>query len=137
MPMQALRNLLHQHRPLAALLVALALCMKIIVPPGFMPGASGTSLAVTICDGRGMVQVWQIIVPRASHVGETPADSGKTSDVCPYTALGMAGLGGAPAALLVAALAFILARGVRPPVLAQLARRSFLRPPLRAPPALG
>ena len=133
--MRSLRAFIRDHRALAIWLVALALCMKIMVPQGFMVGGAGKSLSITICDGMGQQQTRQISLPQTGHAHEMPAESGKASDVCPYAALGMAALSGTPAVLLGEALAFILTRGVWPATIPQPARRTFLRPPLRAPPS--
>ncbi len=134
--MQPLRTFLRDHRWLAIWLVALALCMKVAVPTGFMIGAGANSLSITICDGQGSAQVKQISLPQPGHAHEIPGESGKAPDACPYAALGMAALSGTPALLLVVALAFILICGVWPTAAPQPAQRAFLRPPLRAPPAL-
>jgi hypothetical protein len=135
--MHRLRAYTRDHRWLAIWLVALALCMKIMVPSGFMVGMGAESLSITICDGRGPEQTRQINLPQSGHSHDNPAEQGKMSDACPYAALGMAALSGTPAMLLVVALAFIMARGTWPPVVPQPALRFFLRPPLRGPPALG
>jgi hypothetical protein len=47
--MELLRAFFRDHRRLAALLVALALCVKALVPAGYMPGAHGKVLTVEIC----------------------------------------------------------------------------------------
>lgn len=139
--MRSLRNLIGDHRCLAIVVIALALCMKIMVPSGFMVGAGPKSLSIMICDGRGLELMKQISLPQAGWQAgpapEQPAQHGKASDACPYAALGMTGLSGAPAALLVVALAFMRMAGIRPAPRPQPARRSFLRPPLRAPPVRG
>ncbi len=135
--MRPLRAFLRDHPRLAIWLVVLALCMKVMVPSGFMIGSAGQSLSITICDGQGMAQVKQISLPQPRHARDIPGESGKSSDACPYAALGMVALSGTPALLLVVALAFILLRGVWPTAVPLPAPRSFLRPPLRAPPALG
>ncbi len=135
--MRLLRAFIRNHRCLAVWLVALALCMKIMVPSGFMVGAAGKSLSITICDGRGLEQTKQIVLLQAGHGRDIPDDHGKAFDPCPYAALGMAALSGTPAMLLAVALAFIVMRAVWPTVAPQPAPRSFLRPPLRAPPARG
>jgi hypothetical protein len=135
--MRSLRAFVSDHRRLAILLVALALCMKAMVPSGFMVGAGARSFAITICDGRGLEQSRQISLPQAGPAHEKAGEQGKAADACPYAALTMATLAGAQAPLLVLALAFILARAVWPAARPQPAPRSFLRPPLRAPPPAG
>ena len=135
--MQSLRAFLCNHRHLAIMLVAVALCMKIMVPSGFMVGAGAQSLSITICDGQGAELTRQISLPPPGHAPDKPGEQGKAADACPYAALGMAALSGAPIALLLVALATIVTRGVWPSAFPSFAPRSFLRPPLRAPPLQG
>jgi hypothetical protein len=132
--MLPLRAFIRDHRRLAIVLVALALCMKIMVPAGFMIGTAGKSLSIAICNGRGADLTTQINLPQTGQSHEKAAEQGKAADACPFAALTMAALSGGPTALLVVALAFILARGVWPAAVAQPAQPLFLRPPLRAPP---
>lgn len=132
--MAPLRALLHDHRRLAALLLALALCMKLLVPGGMMIGGSdSTVLTVTICaDASGLQQTRQIVVP---HSGQD--DGAKAAADCPYAGLGMPGLAGADPVLLALALAFILALGFAAARPAPTLRTSHVRPPLRGPPAFA
>ena len=136
--MQALRALSHRHRLLAMLLVVLALAMKIAVPAGYMIGQQGKVLTVEICaDASGGTLTKQIVIPQSGTPAEGKAPHDKAPATCPYAALGFAALTGADAALLAVAIAFILALGfaTAPPL--PLQRISFLRPPLRGPPALA
>ncbi len=140
--MASLRAFLCAHRRFAALLLALAICMKALVPAGFMLGSDVTVLTVQICaDASGGKLVKQVIVPHsgstAGKSGETRGDGGKGSATCPYAGLGMAGLSGADPVLLALALAFILALGFLPLSAAPPRRISHVRPPLRGPPALA
>ncbi len=135
--MQSLRAFIRDHRRLAILLVVLALCLKAIVPAGFMVSAGGKSLAITVCDGRGPDLVKRISIPQAGQAPDKAGQHGDASDACPYAALTMVALSGAQAALLAIALAFILTRGIWPVPRPQPAPRAYLRPPLRAPPLPG
>lgn len=132
--MTALRAFFLHHRRMAALLIALALAMKALVPAGFMLGGDTHVLTVQICADALGQQITQKIVLPSSHSGEEKA---KSDSPCHFTALGHAMLGGADPVLLALALVFILALGFAP-VLAPAPRRiAFLRPPLRGPPALS
>lgn len=134
--MAAFRLFLRDCQHLALLLVAIALAMKALMPAGMMLGhAPGTKvLTVLVCaDAQGGAYAKQIVVP---HTGKSQSgeESGKKSQSCPWSALGMATLSGADAVLLALAFAFILTLGLRdarPPQ----RRREYLRPPLRGPPA--
>ncbi len=132
--MQLLRAFFLHHRRMAALLIALALAMKALVPAGFMLGHDSRVITVQICADALGQQITQKIVLPSSHSGD---DKAKSDSPCHFSALGHAMLGGADPVLLALALVFILALGFAP-VLAPAPRRiAFLRPPLRGPPALS
>ncbi len=134
--MTDIRAFLRDHRQLAALLVALALCLKALVPAGYMIGSQTKVLTISICaDSIGRHLTRQIAVPQTGKAGGGESDDGKSSSQCPFTALAMASLSGAGVALLVLALAFILALGFAPVRPLHLERLLHLRPPLRGPPA--
>lgn len=131
----ALRTLLLRHRALAILMVAAALCLKALVPAGYMLEAGHKVLTVAICqDSAGQSVTHQIVVPmKGSPAGEAAkhAEAGKA---CAWSSLGMASLAGADALLLAAALAFILTLGFAPIAAPRPRRALWLRPPLRGPP---
>lgn len=129
--MEPIRAFFREHRRLAALLIVLALGMKALLPGGYMP-AAGKVLTVAICaDASGGALTQQIVLPADGKTGA----HGKSEGSCPYASLAMAGVAGADAAWLALALAFILALRFAPLPPARAARISFLRPPLRGPPA--
>lgn len=129
-----LRRFCRDHRRLAALLVALALCLKMLVPAGYMIGGASRTLTISICaDAQGAHLARQIVLPTRGEDGKG-GEHGKAAP-CPYAALGMASLPGADTALLALALAFILALGFASALSVPLRRAEFLRPPLRGPPA--
>lgn len=127
-----LRTFLQRHRSLAALLLALALCVKAIVPAGFMPGSDERFITVSVCtDASGGLMTRQIAIPGK---GDAAQDHARSKGECAFAGLAMAVIGGADVVLLATALAFILALGfAERPVLAQR-DASRLRPPLRGPP---
>jgi hypothetical protein len=132
-----LRALIRHHRHLAMLAVALALCVKALVPTGYMIGSSGTKfLTVQICGDGISHETIQLAIPMngKSH-DDDRGHSGKADSPCAYSVLSMASLGGADAPLLAIALAFILALGFAAIVPAPQRQISHLRPPLRGPPA--
>jgi hypothetical protein len=132
--MQLLRAFFLHHRRMAALLIALTLAMKALVPAGFMLGSDSRVITVQICADALGQQITQKIVLPSNHSGD---DKAKSDSPCHFTALGHAMLGGADPVLLALALVFILALGFAP-VRAPAPRRiAFLRPPLRGPPALS
>jgi hypothetical protein len=136
--MGTLRALFREQRNLALGLVLLALCMKVLLPGGFMLGAQGKMLTIEICgDASGTHLTKQISVPMDGKSGESQDAHGKADSACPYSALSMASLAGADALFLAAALAFILALGFLPMPARTVARAPYIRPPLRGPPVLA
>lgn len=134
--MNPLRTLLMRRRALALLVVLAALCMKIVVPTGFMIGQDSKVLTVQICDEAfGNHAVQQLVIPMKG--GENESGSKKGKGECPFTSLSMASMAGADPSLLALALAFILALGFAPARFTLPQRASHLRPPLRGPPALA
>ena len=133
--MNLVRAFFLRHRGLAIVLVLATLCMKAIVPTGFMIGQNSKVLTVQICDDAfGNHAVKQIAIPMKDGSSDSSGKQGKGE--CPFTSLSMASMSGADPALLALALAFILALGFVPTRTAHSERVFHLRPPLRGPPAL-
>lgn len=118
------------------MILAAALCVKALIPSGYMIGSSSTMLlTVTICaDGTGTHQTSTIAIQKDEGSKEQSGGHGKADTPCAFTALSMASLGGADAPLLALALLFILALGFAPRVFPTPTGRAYLRPPLRGPP---
>lgn len=134
--MTTLRDHLLRHRALAILVVIAALCMKIVVPSGYMIGQNSKVLTVQICDEiSGNHAVKQLVVPMKDGGSDSDQKQGKGE--CPFASLSMAPMAGADPSLLALALAFILALGFAPARIPLPKRVSYLRPPLRGPPALA
>lgn len=132
------------------LLLVCALMVKAAVPTGFMIERHGGTLTIENCVDapNGMIDQMIHALPGESMHGKAMAGKSmdgkamdgkgghnKTAGPCPYAALGMAPLAGTDAVLLELALIFILAAGLTAVPSAPLRRISFLRPPLRGPPA--
>ena len=144
--MHALRAMIRGHWQAAILAVALALCMKALLPAGYMMSTvagenSSQVLTLALCNAeRGSMMSAQVILPAAAHAGDdkTAHDGdhqGKANPACAYSSLSMAAMGGASAPLLALALAFILALGVAAVPNLPFGQIAYLRPPLRGPPA--
>jgi hypothetical protein len=128
-------RLLREHRRLAAILVALALCMKVLVPAGYMVGASAKLITVEICaDASGGKLTRQLAIPMEDSTGGKQSDHGKSDATCAWTALSQATHDGADAGLLVLAPVFILALGVLRQAAEPVRRSCHIRPPSRGPP---
>ena len=134
--MHPLRAFIRGHRSLAIALVALALCVKALVPAGYMVAPGSRVITIQICaDTQGTQLARQLAIPtKAGHPLEDRAGHGKSEGACAFSALALASLAGADAALLAAALLFILGFGLRPAVAANIRPARYQRPPLRGPP---
>lgn len=133
--MRTWSRLLREHRRLAAILVALALCMKALVPAGYMVGANAKLITVEICaDASGEKLTRQLAIPLEGDAGGGQSDHDQSDATCAWTGLAKATHSGADPELLVLALAFILALGFLWQT--SLPRPSFphIRPPSRGPP---
>ncbi|WCT72426.1 hypothetical protein PQ455_12345 [Sphingomonas naphthae] len=133
--MTALRRLLLTHRALTATLIALALLMKLLVPTGFMPVASGGGITVEICTGFG-AQKMVMAIPGTAHRGGK-ADHQKADMPCAFAGLATPALAAIDPLLLAVAILFVMAMVFRVPVAPVVRGAARLRPPLRGPPARG
>jgi hypothetical protein len=134
--MDSLRAFFLQYRSAAILLVLAALCMKSLVPTGYMIGQEGKALTVQICnDALSDHAIKNIALPMKEGSGGSGLKQSKAE--CPYSAMSMAALSGADPALLALALAFIVALGFAPSPVPAARRALYLRPPLRGPPSLA
>lgn len=128
-----LRRLILQHRRGFALLLVLALAMKLILPSGLMlAGGDRGTITVQICSGYGPATL-TTAMPGASHGADKSGHQGKDMP-CAYAALGAPSLAAADPVLLAAAIAFIVTMLVRAMPGAPAAAPAYLRPPLRGPP---
>lgn len=132
------RAFVFRHRAFAALVVAMALAMKALLPVGYMVGsAGGKAITIEICDGQPDHALATVLVPLAGK-GD-PADDAKHkgSSDCPFSALSFGTMGTGDAAFIAAAILFVFALAFAPLVAAPLPRFRFLSPPGRGPPALS
>jgi hypothetical protein len=133
--MQRARALIRSYRHLALLALLLALCVKALIPSGFMVSASPDRvLTVAICaDATGELKQLKIVIPGkaqdSSHAGGANMDG-----FCAFACLAHTAIAGASAILLALAFAIILMLGLRPAARLDLAQLGYLRPPLRGPP---
>ena len=146
--MTALRRLL-AHRSLALLVCLAALAMKLLVPSGYMIASDHGRLAITLCPGvSSQAMPMAIATPMAMSMHADMADHampqdhgsskehGKAEMPCAFSSLSAQALGAVDPILLVVAIAFVMALGLRPMRLLSSPLRRYLRPPLRGPPAL-
>ena len=136
--MFALRALVCNHRPLAVLLIVLALCIKGLVPAGTMIAATSRVLTVEICaDASRAGMTRDIVVPMRPDGDGQSADHAAKGTPCDWSALGFGALPAVDPIVLAIALAFIALAGFHPCPSHRALRTARLRPPLRAPPAFA
>ena len=99
--------------------------------------SSDTVLTVTICsDSANGLKTMEIVIPSKEH-GSGHSDSTKKGEHCAFSGLAKVAVGGADAFLLTLAFAFILVLGLAPVRRLPCRQFSYLRPPLRGPPAVA
>lgn len=127
-----LRALILRQPWLVALLVALALAMRALVPAGMMVDSGQRVLTITICaDSLGQTLSRTLVLPAR------PADAAKTGapKACAFSVLAY-GAQGADAFVLAALLLFILAAALAPLPTPAPRRMAYANPPARAPPKM-
>lgn len=121
---------------MALMLVIVALCMKALVPTGYMLAQGAKTVSIEFCsDGLTETAAKQIAIPMKDDADRSSADHDAAKGDCAFASLSMASLGGAQPDLLADALAFIQATGFAPQAAPALQSSFDLRPPLRGPPA--
>lgn len=134
--MHLLRALLTRHRAFVVVLMAAALCLKAVVPAGYMVAEDAKVLTVHICDAAaGHSATMQVSVPIEQGGGKGGGDP-RPAD-CAYSSLSMGSVVAAGPELLLLAIAFIMVLGFAPARTHAAERISHIRPPLRGPPALA
>ncbi|WP_439817460.1 hypothetical protein [Zavarzinia sp. CC-PAN008] len=131
--MTLFRALLTRHRWLALWLVCAALAMKVLIPPGFMPGMADGAMVITLCTGQGA----RIILAPVSGGDDAPARAShqKAEMPCAFAGLSTPALAALDPVLLALLVAYVIARvrAVLPGV--RCGRRVALWPPPHGPPA--
>lgn len=128
--MTTVRTLVSRHRGLALVVLLAALCVKALVPAGYMVTPGATVISMTLCDGEAGHRVSQLVIPLEQGEQPAPPDKG-----CAWSLLAMASLDAMalPAEIPSVVLAPDILRPSPHQPAPSLARH--LRPPLRGPPA--
>lgn len=128
-------RLFARNRPaIAALLLAAALCLKVLVPMGYMPQSTGNGIVVTLCSGATTT----IAIPGKDGEGQQRDHGATTADhPCAFAPLGAHMIAADVLPLVLAALLFVFVAAIlgRPQTLRAAPAR--IRPPSHAPPALA
>ncbi|MDV3456869.1 hypothetical protein RZN05_07735 [Sphingomonas sp. HF-S4] len=149
--MNGFRRLAANHRSLAAMILAMALVIRILVPAGFMPVLERGGIAIVHCSGIAPPPAMAIPAMThhetndMAHVGmgpQAPADAdrheGSGIDApCAFAGSTMPALPGAYSLVLAAALVFLMLLAAQVPARPSLGAALRLRPPLRGPPAFS
>lgn len=132
--MVAARAIITRYRSLALLLAIMALCLKVVLPSGYMIGVHSRILTIQMCEeGAGASLSRQIVLPMNGDADDRGTGRGKVD--CPYAVLSMASSAGVQLTLLAVASIFFLPPFLRPASQDAMPSRAHLRPPLRGPPA--
>lgn len=133
--MFAFRHLLAQ-RHIAVLICAAALVLKLLVPTGYMLDSSHGRITVSICSGTGPATM-MMEMPGMDHSMPDHNEKGhaKAEMPCAFSGLSAAMTGAIDPIQLAALIAFVMALGFVVATPPAPSRHSYLRPPLRGPPA--
>lgn len=134
--MQAIRYLLAQ-RHLALLICAATLLLKLLVPTGYMIDNDHGRVAITICSG---IESRTMTMDMPEMHGAMPGhdkseDHGKPEMPCAFSGLSAAALGAIDPIQFAALIAFVMTMGIAGLALPRVSTSTYLRPPLRGPPA--
>ncbi|GGB25401.1 hypothetical protein GCM10011380_13740 [Sphingomonas metalli] len=125
---------------LAALLCALTLFVRLLVPNGYMVGQDHGRVTIQICSGTQPRSIAMALPGMSAmhHGGQEDRGGehdGRPDMPCAFAGLGVATLGAAGPVLLAAQIAHVMAAGLGPDAPFSPVARLWLRPPLRGPPA--
>jgi hypothetical protein len=136
---QAARRLLAQ-RHLALLLCAAALCLKLVIPTGYMVASIDGYPAITLCPASGPAPAAATGMHGGGHAmhhrsQDRPEPHAPAEMPCAFAALSAAVLDTIDPVQLALLIAFVLMTGTAAVAWPAAPRRLHLRPPLRGPPA--
>lgn len=132
--MLSLRTLVTRHPRIAAMVVAVSLLLRILIPSGFMPTVSGEHVLISICSGIEQSSV-EVSLPASTSRDVGDHSQGKSAALCAYSGLLGSSLAAVDVVLLAAGMPIAIAVGLVPKLRPPLTVADHLRPPLRGPPA--
>lgn len=140
--MRSVRLLLLRHTRLTGILVLVALCMKLLVPSGFMPMLMDGRITIQLCPGKAPAAASTMMpgMSMADHGGghdKAPSPRENPEMPCAFAGLATPLTGAVDPVVLAVAIATMLALAFRLPVRLPTTAAPRLRPPSRAPPALA
>ena len=107
----------------------LGLCLRLMVPVGWMPVASANGVVFTLCSGDGGQQV---LIDK--HGTPVMPDGGPGQGHCAFSGTGTPALPDVPPAVALQIFLFFIAMGFAATPRLWIAASKRLRPPLRGPP---
>uniref|UniRef100_UPI0035CC1869 DUF2946 family protein n=1 Tax=uncultured Sphingomonas sp. TaxID=158754 RepID=UPI0035CC1869 len=129
--MTALRHFLRKHCTFAAWLIFAALLMKVVVPVGYMPVMTGSSITIELCSGFGPEKMMAAMPGMGDHHGSQD-HSGKGDMPCGFGGHAPPALSTVDPVLLLLAIAFVMTLGFL------VVRRRLPEPAVRLrPPPIG
>ncbi|MGK6357061.1 hypothetical protein ACMGDH_17760 [Sphingomonas sp. DT-207] len=117
-----------------AVLFALALSVRLLVPSGFMPTQTPNGIVVSLCDGMGG-KTMVLEIPWSDE-DKKPAHP-EQPQFCAFTALASPAIDNDPVIVRPPIAGSIQEIALPPPAAVSVPRSDFLVPPLRGPPALA
>lgn len=116
------------------LLMLAALATKLLVPGGYMLAPEGRSITISLCSGYGPLTAHiDIPIGKGKDEPHTPHHNDGAAP-CPFSALALHSLAAVDSVPVMSALLPVFTARFFIRREAPIARRAFLRPPLRAPP---
>lgn len=131
--MKTLRHLALKYRTMSALLIALILMMKMLVPTGYMVGSAAGSIQIVMCTGAGPMKMEMPVIGR-TDMGHKQGQQGKEIS-CAFSGISTPAMSAADPLMLAIAVALIMAAVANLKAHARVQPRMRLRPPLRGPPS--
>lgn len=132
--MSVIRRLLLNNGLWFAVLFALALAVKALVPSGYMISSDSKTITVMICNGAEGAQQ-TIAIPLETGTGSHHSGSDNSPEVCASGSFSQSTMTMTDPIQLAMTLAFIMLAGLVIAVAIPSARPVRWRPPLRGPPA--
>ena len=108
----------------------LALWLRLLVPMGWMPVATSNGVMFTLCSGNGAQ-----VISVGKDGTPAPHDGATLQGACAFSGVGPPALPDVPPAVAIAVFAVFMALGLAATADLRLPAISWLRPPLRGPPA--
>lgn len=108
-----MRYLSPRFRTIGLTLLACALAVRLFVAPGFMPVANADGIVISMCTGKGVVDV-KVTGDAARHLVDKPVPASPSPQSCAFSSLAMATAPEWPAVLATPALMTPIAAAITP-----------------------